>query len=283
MAVRSKELEFGMKCIKYMLCMASFMFVIVGLLLISIGYTIKTIYNNFDQFMERHYYDPSSLAIAVGFIIFIIALFGVIGALKESTCLVNTFAFFLTIILVLELSVSIAAYAMSDNITDSVENNMKLAMKNYNKEYNAFTWNSTQSNLQCCGIHSYKEWSQYNGNFSGLVNIVTENGTISVPTSCCLDEQCSSTTVFSTGCLNRLSYIVAQCGLLLGVGALCVSFIQVLGIVFASMLAKSIRKVKTQILVDKEKMRRNFYDQLVKNQEKRPQSVELYTPKDSDA
>ncbi|ENN81659.1 hypothetical protein YQE_00198, partial [Dendroctonus ponderosae] len=198
-----KNLDFGMRCIKYMLCVANLMFVIVGLLLICIGYTIKTIYLNFDEFMETYYYNPSTLAIVIGFFIFIVALFGCIGALKESTFLVNSYAFFLTIIFILQLSVSIAAYAMRSNIENSVHSNMLQAMKYYDVSYNAFTWNSTQYN--------------------------------------------------------------------------------VLGIVFASMLAKSIRKVKTQRLVEREERRRNFYDQVVKNQEAKPKTPMLYTPKDSEA
>lgn len=42
---------------------------------------------------------------------------------------------------------SIAAYAMRSNIEDSVHNNMYHAMKYYNVDYNAFTWNSTQYNV----------------------------------------------------------------------------------------------------------------------------------------
>lgn len=49
------------------------------------------------------------------------------------------------------------------------------------------------------------------------------------------------------------------------------------------MLAKSIRKVKTQRLVEREERRRNFYDQVVKNQEAKPKTPMLYTPKDSEA
>nr|CAI5843009.1 unnamed protein product [Callosobruchus analis] len=39
--------------------------------------------------MADHYYSASNLSIAIGFIIFVVALFGCIGALKESVCLIN--------------------------------------------------------------------------------------------------------------------------------------------------------------------------------------------------
>ncbi|XP_066247662.1 CD63 antigen-like [Euwallacea similis] len=283
-----KELDMGMKCIKYMLCVSNLMFVIVGILLISIGYTVKAIYHNFDDFLEDHYYHPSSLAIVIGFFIFGIAFLGCVGALKESTFIVNTYAFFLTLVLILQISASIAAYAMRSNIYNTISRNMHDAMINYDREYNAFAWNSTQYNLQCCGIEKNTDWndslSYINNSYYELVpvNVNGSFGIIYVPLSCFRNETDRSyENVYPTGCLPRLSYIVSQCALLLGVGALCVAFIQVLGIIFASMLATSIRKVKTQRLVETEQRRRHFYNQMVKNSQPR-KSPELYTPTNTD-
>lgn len=59
-----------------------------------------------------------------------------------------------------------------------------------------------------------------------------------------------------------------------------------LGIVFASLLAKSIRKLKSQKLVERENRRRHFHEQMVKAQEKEMKKFEspnLYTPTDSEA
>ncbi|KAL1491410.1 hypothetical protein ABEB36_012011 [Hypothenemus hampei] len=281
----TKELDLGMKCIKYMLCVSNFMFVIVGLLLISIGYTIKTIYGTFDDFMEGHYYHPSTLAIVIGFFIFFVAFFGCVGAFKESTFMVNMYAFLLTLIFILQISACIAAYAMRSNISESLYENMKNAMDHFDEHYNAFIWNTTQFNLQCCGIDDPTDWNAYIGREGyGLINVTLPNyANISVPASCCFNENCSvSRNLYTAGCLNRLSGVVSQCALLFGIGALCVAFIQILGIVFASVLAKSIRKVKTQRLVATDERRRQLYNQLVKNQEQ-TKSPELYTPKDSEA
>lgn len=61
----------------------------VGILLISIGSTIKSIYHDFELFMEDHYFSPAALIIAVGAIILLIAVFGCMAAIKESVCMVN--------------------------------------------------------------------------------------------------------------------------------------------------------------------------------------------------
>lgn len=61
----------------------------VGVLLISFGSIIKSIYHDFELFMEDHYFSPATLVIAIGIIVMLIAVFGCVAALKESTCLVN--------------------------------------------------------------------------------------------------------------------------------------------------------------------------------------------------
>ncbi|XP_030760389.1 CD63 antigen-like [Sitophilus oryzae] len=278
-----KDLDFGMRCIKYMLCVANVMFVLVGLLLISIGYTIKSIYTNFEEFMETYYYNPATLSIVIGFFIFIIAMFGCVGAIRKSTFLVNTYAFLLSLVLVLEISVCIAAYAMRSNIENNIAYNMRVAMSHYDMEYNAFTWNSTQYNLQCCGVDYYEDWNVYSErtNFP-LVAVEVNNQTMHMPTTCCEFEVCTPGSIYLRGCLPRLSSIISQCALLLAVGALCVSMIQVLGIVFAHMLAKSIRKLKTQMLIAKEERRRHFYEQMVKNESEKSKK-DIFAPQESNA
>lgn len=61
----------------------------IGILLISIGTTIRTIYSDFEIFMESHYFSPAALMVAIGIIIFFVATFGCIGAMKGSVCLIN--------------------------------------------------------------------------------------------------------------------------------------------------------------------------------------------------
>lgn len=61
----------------------------VGVLLISFGSTIKSIYYDFEIFMEDHYFSPAKLIVAVGVIILLISAFGCAAAIKESTCMVN--------------------------------------------------------------------------------------------------------------------------------------------------------------------------------------------------
>nr|CAI5843008.1 unnamed protein product [Callosobruchus analis] len=158
--LEEKDMDAGMKCVKYMLFVANFMFVLVGFLLISIGSTIKGVYGGFDAFMADHYYSASNLSIAIGFIIFVVALFGCIGALKESVCLINVYALMLFLILILELSVSIAAYSMRGNLEPTLKAKM-LETMDYYGIYTYNTWKVVQYNWECCGVEGPADWNKY--------------------------------------------------------------------------------------------------------------------------
>ncbi|RZC41560.1 CD63 antigen [Asbolus verrucosus] len=199
----AEEIDVGMKCIKYMLFVANFMFVMIGFLLISIGSTIKAIYGDFETFMEAHYFSPATLAVAIGVIIFFVALFGCVGAIKESTCLINLFAFFLTLLLILEIAAAVAAYVMRGQIEETIRKKMEYSIEDYYVDvYDRKAWNFAQSRM--------------------------------------------------------------------------------LGIIFAWMLAKAVRRLKTQELIDQDQNRQRIYEQLARGKDENPTPV-LYTPTFSEA
>ncbi|XP_044269068.1 CD63 antigen [Tribolium madens] len=287
------DIEVGMKCIKYMLFVSNFMFVMIGFLLISIGSTIKAIYGDFEQFMEVHYFSPSVLAIAIGVVIFFVALFGCVGAVKESTCLINLFGFFLTILLIMEISAAIAAYAMRGQIETSIRRKMSDSIYDYNNDpYDRDIWDFTQQRLYCCGIDGANDWYSI---FSTTTEASTSSSTTishmwQGPSSCCRPRYgghgdvrtCPRKEVFKDGCLDALTYVVSESALLLGCGALAVAFIQLLGIIFAWMLAKAVRRLKTQKLIERDQDRQRAYEQMGRGKDDNPTPV-LYTPTYSEA
>jgi len=276
----ARELDIGMKCIKYMLFISNFMFVMVGFLLISIGSTISAVYNDFELFLEAHHFKPAQLLIAVGIIIFFVALFGCIGAIKESTMLVNLYAFLLFILLILQISAAIAAYVMRSDVFAKIESNMKDALPDYSNSSEArYSWDFMQEHLYCCGVHSYEDWAYINTTISTTFNQTLPN----IPKSCCKYPDCRDGEIYGDGCLDRLTYIVSESALMLGVGATCAAFVQLLGVIFAYMLAKTIRRVKTDAEIRQQENRQRIYEQLARGQEEKVVTPVLYTPTSTDA
>ncbi|GJQ71401.1 hypothetical protein Trydic_g11128 [Trypoxylus dichotomus] len=257
------DLDVGMKCVKYMLFITNFMFVMIGFLLISIGTTITFIYNDFELFIADHYFSPSALLVAVGVIIFFVSLFGCVGAIKGSTCLVNIYGVFLILLLILEVSAAIAAYAMRGTVSDYIKAAMKDTMGHYfDRRYVQEAWDALQCRLRCCGIFSHLDWEFKNSPF---------NDTLS-PDSCFN----SHGERFQPGCYQQLVYTVSESALLVGTAAICVAFVQALGIIFAFMLAKSIRRIKTDEERKRQENRARLYEQLARGNDEKPTPV-LYT------
>lgn len=294
MTPKTRELKLGMRCVKYMIFVANFMFMLIGFLLISIGYTIKAIYNDFDAFLSSHNYKASDLAIAVGIIILIVALFGCVGAVKGSVCLVNLYSLLLMVIVILEVSIAITAYRSRANLKRTVNEDMLRSMDYYPTETN-YIWKATQYNLHCCGVNGPSDWNKYVGqdgyNLSSIYNFKTSTETSTdsaryhVPATCCIDESCNFlSSLYLRGCLPKITFIISQSALLLGVGAMCITFIQILGAIFAHLLARSIRKLKTQIELDRSIRRQELYESIsiaATLQEKT--SPVLYVPSSSEA
>ncbi|KAF2899056.1 hypothetical protein ILUMI_07124 [Ignelater luminosus] len=277
----ARDLDIGMKCIKYMLFISNFMFVMVGFLLISIGATINSVYYDFELFMESHHFRPAHLLIAIGILIFFVALFGCVGAIKESTMLINVYGTLLFVLLILEVSAAIAAFVMRSNIYHNIEKNMEDSLDDYRNNTEAqIYWDFMQERLGCCGVELPSDWENKIDN--GTTIDLYENKTM-VPFSCCKFYQCRENLIYERGCLNRLTYIISESALMLGVGATCVALVELLGVIFAFMLANTIRRVKTNEELQRQEYRQRIYEQLARGQEEKTVTPVLYTPSSTDA
>lgn len=58
-------------------------------MIISIGVTIQTIYADFEIFIDDHFMSPPTLMVAIGILLLLVSSFGCVGAIRESTMLIN--------------------------------------------------------------------------------------------------------------------------------------------------------------------------------------------------
>ncbi|CAG9863674.1 unnamed protein product [Phyllotreta striolata] len=201
------------------------------------------------------------------------------------------YALCLLLIVFLEVAISASAYISRDHIAARLEEDMYTSMYHFNDETN-FLWRASQSNLHCCGVRGPNDWGKFQSIFGNLLENATYNDVYNatprnyiVPSSCCRNETCNTAySLYIQGCLPRINFIFSQSALLLGVGAMCITFIQLLGAIFAHLLARSIRKLKTQVEVERNIRRQQLYEQLAqaKNAETKTTPV-LYVPSTSEA
>jgi len=237
------NLNLGMRCIKYMLVVINLMFLLTSVLLITVGTTIETIYGDFSQFLDNHFLSIPTLLVAVGVIMLLVAIFGVVGAFKESTMLTNIYATLLLLVFILEISAAIAGFILQGQVRDMLVRTMNQSMMAFNKyESASVAVNFMQNSLECCGVDGPQDWE-------GILPIQdsSDNTTVVVPESCCAqynsDDSCGDW--FMVGCLNRMHFIIGQSAMMIATGATTVAFVQILGVICAFMLAKTIRRTKS--------------------------------------
>ncbi|EHA97968.1 CD63 antigen [Heterocephalus glaber] len=109
-------------------------------------------------------------------------------------------------------------------------------MENYlkNNDTTAFL-DKLQTQFECCGAANFTDWENIPGMGEGQV-----------PDSCCVNntKDCGSDTkehpIYTKGCLEKIGNWLRKNVLLVAAAALGIAFVEVLGIVFACCLVKSI-------------------------------------------
>ncbi|XP_014205355.1 CD63 antigen [Copidosoma floridanum] len=243
MAAPVTHLDVGMRCIKCLLCAVNFVFVLTGILILSMSRVIYDIYNNFSYFLDSSYFSPATVLVTVGVFIIIVASLGCYGALKESTFLVLAFAFALSVVLVLEFAAAIAAYVLQADIVALLNDKINRTMHQYDDNLDAkAAIDSLQYNLQCCGYNGPSDWVDVGLRTSHVYN---------APDSCYWHCHADNGGPFSyqcadpEGCHEKLAHLVNCSAAYLITGATMIALIQVAGIMFACKLGRAIRKQKT--------------------------------------
>ncbi|PNF34005.1 CD63 antigen [Cryptotermes secundus] len=224
----------GMACVKYLLFVFNLVFAISGIAILAVGAIIQNFYSNYTDFLHGKFFVGPVLLIVVGVIVFVVAFFGCCGAVKENHCMIMTFAGLLLVVFGLELAGGITGYVLRDDVGDMLQNTVNSSMSkySYNKEITK-TWDIMQHDLHCCGTEGPGDWKN-----------VFKNNTL--PETCCPSvdpcEMDSKDHYYKDGCLSILQNEIKHYALLLGGVGIGLACVQLIGVVFACCLARSIRK-----------------------------------------
>jgi len=234
--------------VKYLLFFFNLVFALCGLAILIAGALTYANIDKADYFMDKVHnevnFTASPIALmVVGSIIFVIAFFGCCGAVRESHCMIVTFAVFLLAILIAEIAIGIVVFVKmdGDGWKQAVEDGIKEKFDKYQQDDNNplnQEIDNFQRNLECCGVDGPAYWTEVR-HFRG-------------PTpGCCPSGNCSYATnrqeVFQTGCVAALTQLLENTGLLLGILAIAVGVVQIIGVVFALCLASSIKNKERRV------------------------------------
>lgn len=238
----------GMTTVKYLLFIFNLFFALCGLAILIAGALTFANIDKVGYFVDRVQSEVSFTAspialMVVGSIIFVIAFYGCCGAIRESHCMIVTFAVLLLVILIIQIAIGIVAFvtinregwdvAVKSTITDifaQFPNSSDTSANAVRDEVN-----NLQRNLECCGLDGPTYW--------------VDRSFTTPPEGCCINPapaaKCTFDAqphqVFQDGCVEKLQELLKNIGILLGAIAIAIGIVEIIGIVYALCLANSIK------------------------------------------
>jgi len=222
-----------MSCIKYLMFVFNFVFVVCGIALIVVGGVVQG--KDFTQFLNSKYVTAPTILIVVGVIIFVLAFLGCYGSVRENHCMVMTFGILLFIIFVVEIAGGITAYVNRHEVENILRDSMNTTFQQNKKDFTPL-WKEMQSKWECCGLEGPLDYEKMYGNNT-------------LPNSCCPSQtdplfKCDNQDKehYKQGCypifLDRVRSAVGVIG---GV-AIGIAVIELIGVMFSCCLASAIKK-----------------------------------------
>jgi len=249
-------------CLKYVIFGFNVIFWLIGLSILAIGvwaWTEKDTFNNL-SLLTNVALDPAFIFIWAGAITFVIGFTGCVGALRENTALLCSYAIFLAILLLLEMTAGILGFIFKDWIKEQATSGFQAFIVHYRDDpdqQNLIDW-IQEGWLQCCGIESPNDWDK-NVYFNCSSASVGSREACGVPFSCCKpagelikNVQCGydvrspdypgdlTTVIYDRGCLRSGEEWVERNLVPVAAVAVALAVMQILGICFAQNLRADI-------------------------------------------
>ncbi|XP_070835559.1 tetraspanin 37 [Chaetodon trifascialis] len=179
---------------------------VVGLLVGLSGVYLLMKYRQSNLFLSHTYLTlPAVFALASAAFLVATGCFGSWLSLRDSTCLQGLFVYLLVLIFCLESTASALAYFHSTKLDSDVAPLSGVFQKytGSSQDANSRAIDVMQEELQCCGVHDYKDWLE-----TSWFNCT---GGLLVPRSCCNStfSSCNGTVdqpwqLYTQGCQVKL-------------------------------------------------------------------------------
>ncbi|KAJ8944206.1 hypothetical protein NQ318_014568 [Aromia moschata] len=207
---------------------------LAGLALITVGVLYKLDLNNYTTAIPDDYQRiglAPTLTIIIGAIIFVIAFFGCCGAIRESPCLLTTYAVILLVIFLVQVAIGVFAFLQikdEDTLEQKVEQTLTTIFNKYytdNTNASRDIVNLMQQELECCGLKGPSSWANLN---------------LVIPDSC-IDGDSGEHKYFEDGCVKEFFDFLKRSIQVIGIVVLVISLTEVIVSIFSLCLANTIK------------------------------------------
>lgn len=228
----------GTSFVKYVLFFFNLVVSLLGIVLIAIGVVFVVNWKVVKDELQSHLTVAPWVFIIIGAVMFTIAFFGCCGAIRESHCMVVTYAIFLLVIIIVQVALAILMFVYGDNIKSGIAKSVdtlfdKRASASVDKATESVI-NNLQQQFQCCGKNG--------ANYYGITVAA------SLPPSCCdpkflgVEGFCTALNAYD-GCSEVIPKKYEDWNKPIAGVAIGIACVEVVGALFALYLANSIRNM----------------------------------------
>ncbi|CAH2092259.1 unnamed protein product [Euphydryas editha] len=215
------------RCMKVSLVATNVLTFVGGALALAIGVWVWVSRSFPSTLMSNNMFIASvAVVVVMGAAMMVLSVLGCCGAAKEVKCMLLTYYILVFIMFVVMLVGGILLFVFREKVLTTLEREMHASIPNYGVRHEyTLAWDETQTNLQCCGVKSYKDWND------------------NVPESCCREiypgkrQDCkysqNPTTMYMEGCFSRTLELLREDAVFVGAVAIIVALIMVLALIFS--------------------------------------------------
>ncbi|XP_006824048.1 tetraspanin-5-like [Saccoglossus kowalevskii] len=274
--------DLGVFCLKYTFFVFNVIFWIIGTVIIGVGVWAYTLSNegglNFAQLRDAEadaiivflFANYPLLVIVIGVVIFVLALSGCVGALRENICLLKFFTIVLCLIFVVQMAMGLFLFITLQYNTEKfytkVDDIIISAIQKYREDINLQELiDELQQQLKCCGATSFDDWEN-NIYFNCSMESKGSREACGVPFSCCrldpeetvINVQCGydirkegmnverGETIYVVGCVTAFRQFISDNYYIIGGVPIGLALLEMFGVLFARRLSNEIAALKAK-------------------------------------
>ncbi|KAG5884591.1 hypothetical protein JTB14_032684 [Gonioctena quinquepunctata] len=208
---------------KYILFLFNLLILIAAIALIALGVIYKTKNVGLDIM------SVSSYTIALGVIIALVSFFGCCGAIKESNCLLTSYAFIMITIFIAQVVLIVLAFLAVRNGSLELDTEIEKYLTKLYERFlkggsDADAVNGLQREFECCGIDS----SNY--------TLVTIPNSINLIDSCCekqYNNRCTKDKAYEELCTEAIRDFIQSNSKIIGGIAIGVALVEITAAIFS--------------------------------------------------
>lgn len=168
--------------------------------------------------------------VAIGAFICFVSFLGCCGAMAENSCMLTSYKLAMISILIMQISVGVVAFMKREELEEIVTTGAKDSIRRFEQHQIGDAWNYIQDWFQCSGAEAPEDYDKMGHPY---------------PPSCCglkAGQACDQYTKSfnKNGCIPKLTTFLKTQYLALGILAIVVALVEIIGIMYACCLRSAI-------------------------------------------